>query len=216
MGAEHVSPDARAKLRKYVIVRKAQAELPEAHPLGFYRPPDAFFASEVEAFEKAHPFISHEKARKPDGTLEDWGRVRYHHSHVDAAFEGWVEGRYSLPPSKSLLPLPPPPTSTGERQAMTEQRDRLTHHEQMLDAQAGCVPCKLCGGNAVITDAGVGAGYYIRCRNSVSFRDYKGCMLDERRLGGWAYNVMDWWNRLHTPAAAMGLPSPVSLPKDER
>lgn len=83
-------------------------------------------------------------------------------------------------------------------------RDALNHHEQMLDAQAGCVPCKLCAGSAIITDAGIGAGYYIQCGNSLSFRDSKGCMLDGRRLGGWAYNVMDWWNRLHavtTPPA---------------
>lgn len=78
-----------------------------------------------------------------------------------------------------------------------EVRRDLTDHEQMLDAQSQCVPCKLCGGSAVISDAGLGAGYYIRCGNSLSMRDSKGCMLDERRLGGWAYNVMDWWNRLH-------------------
>lgn len=81
------------------------------------------------------------------------------------------------------------------------RRDALSYHEQMLEAQAGCVPCKLCGGKAVITDAGAGAGYYIRCDNSLSFRDHKGCMLDERRSGGWAYNVMEWWNRLHTVTA---------------
>lgn len=83
------------------------------------------------------------------------------------------------------------------------RRDALAYHDQMADAQAMCLPCKLCGGNAIISDAGTGAGYYIRCRNSVSFRDSSGCMLDERRLGGWAYNVMDWWNRLHAPAAAL-------------
>jgi len=81
------------------------------------------------------------------------------------------------------------------------RRDALNHHDQMLDAQAGCVPCKLCGGKAVITDAGTGAGYYIQCDNSLSFRDYNGCLLDERRLSGWAYNVMDWWNRLHAVSA---------------
>lgn len=78
------------------------------------------------------------------------------------------------------------------------RRDALNHHDQMLDAQAGCAPCKLCGGKAIITDAGIGAGYYIQCGNSLSFRDHKGCMLDGRRSGGWAYNVMDWWNRLHS------------------
>lgn len=73
----------------------------------------------------------------------------------------------------------------------------LSDREQMLDAQAGCVPCKLFGGQAIISDAGRGAGYYIRCENSVRFRDYTGCLIDERRLGGWAYNVRNWWNRLH-------------------
>lgn len=85
----------------------------------------------------------------------------------------------------------------------TEHRRRqaLSDHEAMIDAQAGCVPCKLCGGKAVITDAGVGAGYYIACENSGAFRASQGCMITERRLGGWPYNVMDWWNRLHSKAA---------------
>lgn len=86
---------------------------------------------------------------------------------------------------------------TDLTERLREERRDLTDHEQMLDAQSQCVPCKLCGGKAVISDAGLGAGYYIRCHNSLSMRDSKGCMLDERRLGGWAYNVMDWWNRLH-------------------
>jgi hypothetical protein len=87
---------------------------------------------------------------------------------------------------------------------MTDARDQLSYHEQMLDAQAGCVPCKLCGGAAVISDAGCGAGYHIRCGNSLQFRESRGCMITDRRLGGWAYNVMDWWNRLH----AQPVPSP--------
>ena len=82
-------------------------------------------------------------------------------------------------------------------QAEADRRRALSHHEQMLDAQSLCAPCKLCGGHAVISDAGTGAGYNIRCSNSVSFRDASGCLIDHRRLGGWAYNVMDWWNRLH-------------------
>jgi len=86
---------------------------------------------------------------------------------------------------------------TDLTERLREERRDLNDHEQMLDAQSQCLPCKLCGGSAVISDAGLGAGYYIRCRNSLSMRDSKGCMLDERRLGGWAYNVMDWWNRLH-------------------
>jgi hypothetical protein len=80
-------------------------------------------------------------------------------------------------------------------------RDTMSFHEQMLDAQSQCVPCKLCGGKAVISDAGIGAGYYIRCENARSFRKSGGCMIKENRLGGWAYNVMDAWNRLHAVAA---------------
>jgi len=83
----------------------------------------------------------------------------------------------------------------------------MNDHEQMLDAQAGCVPCSLCGGTAVIADAGCGAGYHIKCSNSTHFRQSRGCMIDERSCGGWAYNVMDWWNRLHTRTAAQTLPS---------
>lgn len=88
-----------------------------------------------------------------------------------------------------------------------KRRQALSDHEAMTDAQAGCVPCKLCGGKAVITDAGLGAGYYVRCENSGRFRAASGCMIEDRRLGGWAYNVMDWWNRLHSaslPAASEG------------
>lgn len=80
---------------------------------------------------------------------------------------------------------------------MSDTRSLMTDHEQMLDAQSECVPCKLCGGQALITDAGAGWGYYIRCENSAKFRRSDGCMLSDQRLGGWAYNVRDWWNRLH-------------------
>ena len=76
-------------------------------------------------------------------------------------------------------------------------REALTDHEQMADAERQCIPCKLCGGRAKITDAGVGAGYFIECANGSAFRKSEGCLLAERRLGGWAYNVMEWWNRLH-------------------
>ena len=82
-------------------------------------------------------------------------------------------------------------------------RRALSDHEQMLDAQSQCVPCKLCGGEAVISDAGRGAGYYIACKNAYTFRPSSGCLITERRLGGWAYNVMDWWNRLHSPDATL-------------
>lgn len=84
----------------YTPARKPGA-LPKPHPRGFYSPPEAFYAAEVEAFEKAHPFVSHEKARNADGSLNAWGRVSYHHSHVDACFDGWVCGRYSLTPLPS-------------------------------------------------------------------------------------------------------------------
>lgn len=90
--------------------------------------------------------------------------------------------------------------------AERERRSLLSYHEQMLDAQALCAPCKLCGGSAVITDAGEGAGYYICCGNARAFRPVDGCMIGDNRLGGWAYNVADWWNRLHlsTPPARPG------------
>lgn len=85
--------------------------------------------------------------------------------------------------------------------AEADRRHAMRHHEQMLDAEKMCVPCKLCGGAAEISDAGTGAGYYIACSNSTTWRDSTGCLINERRLGGWAYNVMDWWNRLHaTPS----------------
>ncbi len=85
---------------------------------------------------------------------------------------------------------------------MTDQtekarRDALSHHEQMIDAAAHCAPCKLCGGKAIISDAGTGCGYYIQCGNAQVFHASEGCLIEQRRLGGWAYNVMDWWNRLH-------------------
>lgn len=83
-------------------------------------------------------------------------------------------------------------------EALQSHRNSLIYYEQMQDAQAGCVPCKLCRGKAIITDAGCGAGYYIRCENSGSFRAAQGCMINDVRLGGWAYNVMEWWNRLHS------------------
>lgn len=87
---------------------------------------------------------------------------------------------------------------SSETEALKAARNALPEHEQMRDAQSQCVPCKLCGGMAVISDAGIGAGFYIRCQNSGAFRAYNGCMVNDVRLGGWAYNVMDWWNRLHT------------------
>ncbi|EQB06245.1 hypothetical protein [Sphingobium baderi] len=97
-----------------------------------------------------------------------------------------------------MTPNDQPDSMTGD-EALTAARHNMPVFKQMLDAQDGCVPCKLCGGKAIITDAGIGAGYYIRCSNHVNFRASRGCMIDGCRLGGWAYNVMDWWNRLHSP-----------------
>lgn len=84
------------------------------------------------------------------------------------------------------------------------RRMALSDQEVMTDAQGQCVPCKLCGGSALISDAGTGAGYYIRCENAKNFRRSTGCLISEQRLSGWAYNVMEWWNRLHGyPASAL-------------
>lgn len=88
-------------------------------------------------------------------------------------------------------------------QADRDVRRNLSDFEQMIDAQCQCVPCKLCGGSAVISCAGEGAGYYIACENGNKYRPSGGCLINERRLGGWAYNVMDWWNRLHSNAASI-------------
>jgi len=86
-------------------------------------------------------------------------------------------------------------TSTQDER---KRREALSDHEAMAEAQSGCVPCKLCGGKAIISDAGEGAGYYVRCENSGAFRASQGCMVTDCRLGGWAFNVMEWWNRLHS------------------
>jgi len=89
------------------------------------------------------------------------------------------------------------PKTSPVAESVVEQR-KLSDHEQMQDAQSRCVPCKLCGGHALISDAGEGAGYYVACSNSQSFKEANGCLISLRRLGGWAYNVMEWWNRLHS------------------
>lgn len=102
--------------------------------------------------------------------------------------------RERAPSGQALSASPTEPHSASSLSG--NDPSRMSHHEQMIDAQAGCVPCKLCGGNAVIEDAGLGAGYYIRCSNAQR-RGSAGCLIDHRRLGGWAYNVRDWWNRLH-------------------
>lgn len=83
-------------------------------------------------------------------------------------------------------------------QTEKNRRNALSNAEATDDAQSLCAPCKLCGGAAEITDAGTGWGYYIACENS---RRNK-CTCGETRLSGWAYNVMELWNRLHAPTPA--------------
>jgi len=83
-------------------------------------------------------------------------------------------------------------------EAVEKARTQCPFHNRYVgrDVRGVDDPCKLCGGHAIISDAGIGAGYYVACSNSQSFRDASGCLISMRRLGGWAYNVMDWWNRL--------------------
>jgi len=87
------------------------------------------------------------------------------------------------------------PISRDER----NRRRRLSDEEAQRDAEASCVPCKLCGGKAVISDAGPGWGYYINCEKH---NGRKGeCFQSGTRISGWAYNVADRWNELNAPAA---------------
>lgn len=76
------------------------------------------------------------------------------------------------------------------------RRNSLTHDEQMHDAASQCIPCKLCGGKAIITDAGPGYGYNIECENATRFTRQT-CLQSGTRISGWAYNVSDMWNRLN-------------------
>lgn len=71
----------------------------------------------------------------------------------------------------------------------------LINEQERIDAQSKCVPCKLCGGAAKITDAGVGWGYYIACENANNRKIT--CLCGEVRRSGHAYNVQKLWNRLH-------------------
>ena len=79
------------------------------------------------------------------------------------------------------------------------RRNTLTYDQQMAEAQASCVPCKLCGGKAVITDAGPGYGYNINCENWMQRKNE--CFQGGTRISGWAYNVADRWNELNAIAA---------------
>jgi hypothetical protein len=73
----------------------------EPHPAGFFTPPDTFFVSQVDAFEKAHPYLDLQKRyNKIDDPL-NWGRISYYHPNVDSLFLGWVEGRYSMQNSEA-------------------------------------------------------------------------------------------------------------------
>ena len=77
------------------------------------------------------------------------------------------------------------------------RRNALSNAEAMEDAQILCVPCRLCGGSAKITDAGTGWGYYITCENAE--KRVPQCIIGEIRKSGWAYNVMELWNLFQTP-----------------
>lgn len=100
---------------------------------------------------------------------------------------------------------PPSPGVTagatgGDAAERKRRKNIVDHYAQMMDAQAQCVPCRLCGGKAVITDAGPGFGYTIECENAARFRKPT-CLQSGTRISGWAYNVSDLWNRLNaTPA----------------
>lgn len=101
--------------------------------------------------------------------------------------------------------------------AEKRRRNALAFHEQQAEAEASCVPCKLCGGKAVIKDAGPGWGYYIECENAYdkSWRGRATCLQSGARLSGWAYNVSDLWNSLNaTPAALAACPEVQALIRD--
>jgi hypothetical protein len=89
--------------------------------------------------------------------------------------------------------------------AEKQRRNALSYHEQQRDAEASCAPCKLCGGSAVIKDAGPGWGYYIECANAFDSmaRGRGSCLQSGVRLSGWAYNCSDMWNKLNAPVAAL-------------
>ncbi|AEI70941.1 hypothetical protein [EBPR podovirus 2] len=110
---------------------------------------------------------------------------------------------------------PPSPGVTagatgGDAAERNRRKNIVDHYAQMMDAQAQCVPCRLCGGKAVITDAGPGFGYTIECENAARFRKPT-CLQSGTRISGWAYNVSDLWNRLNaTPAPVVPAEGPIS------
>lgn len=84
--------------------------------------------------------------------------------------------------------------------AERNRRNTLTYDQQMREAEASCVPCKLCGGKAIITDAGPGYGYNINCEHWMQRSNE--CFQGGTRISGWAYNVADRWNELNAIPAA--------------
>lgn len=88
--------------------------------------------------------------------------------------------------------------------AERNRRYTLTFDQQMREAEASCVPCKLCGGKAVISDAGPGYGYNINCEHWMQRRNE--CFQGGTRISGWAYNVADRWNELNAIPAADARP----------
>lgn len=90
------------------------------------------------------------------------------------------------------------------------RRNTLTYDEQMCEAEASCIPCKLCGGKAKIQDAGPGWGYYIGCENYGQRKNE--CFQQGSRISGWAYNVADRWNELNA-ALTIQPADPLSDPR---
>ena len=148
------------------------------------------------------------------GTLYEINPSNYDHDEVCRLNDASVEVILGLAPvlgethGKSpewwtdhrVGPLPSPGVTAGATGGDAAERKRRKnigdHHTQMMDAQAQCVPCRLCGGKAVITDAGPGFGYTIECENAARFRKPT-CLQSGTRISGWAYNVSDLWNRLN-------------------
>lgn len=84
---------------------------------------------------------------------------------------------------------------------MTEDpRHKLSLRGQLLDAQKSCCPCRLCGGAAVIKDAGPGFGYFIYCENSYATSN-PSCLQAGVSIRAWAYACSELWNKLNKPVA---------------
>lgn len=84
---------------------------------------------------------------------------------------------------------------------MTEDpRHKLSLSAQLEDAQKSCCPCRLCGGAAVIKDAGPGFGYFIYCENSYATSNPY-CLQAGVTIRAWAYACSELWNKLNAPVA---------------